>query len=562
MSVIVTTWHRLEPKVRGVDASQGLKAAVHDPLWFVGRQWQVGELLGEDAAFPVAARVETIEHSLSRFRAGKGGAAAVDYDPSATPLEVMVEREPVTAPTLRDRLDAWARLRSMLEAAGLAAVASSLAAAHPLPPPRVEEDPAEARLRLLAGNEAGDGLAMAAILQADPGDVPPAIVEAFLAWLRARTPPGAGDCWIVDRLEHRFAVGAVIGDEQLTLSAPEYLGGRLDWYDMDVDTTMGTDGLAATVPAKPARVAHLLPTRVNFPGMPAERFWEFEDAAVNLGALSASAEDLGRLVTVEFATVFGSDWWSIPVPATFGSLIGVRSLVVRDTFGDSTLIEPTSRAATGRSKAPWRMYTLSDSSTAPGAGPSPELLLLAPVIAGGLDGDSIEELLLLRDEMANMAWAVEKVVEGADGRPRNRSAEYRSALHAATVPERSSPADLVYLLQTQVPNHWIPLVPVRDPGQPDLSGAIVLQRGSLLMQDGTMRPISAQGVLLAPEVSPWYFHEEEVPRAGLRIQRIPAVARWLDGTPYAWTSRRVSTGSGEGSSGLQFDLTLPPSPAT
>ena len=48
--------------------------------------------------------------------------------------------------------------------------------------------------------------------------------------------------------------------------------------------------------------------------MPAERFWELEDSAVDLGAVSAAAEDLGRLLTVEFATVFGNDWWSVPVP--------------------------------------------------------------------------------------------------------------------------------------------------------------------------------------------------------------------------------------------------------
>ena len=89
----------------------------------------------------------------------------------------------------------------------------------------------------------------------------------------------------------------------------------------------------------------------------------------------------------------------------------------------------------------------------------------------------------------------------------------------------------------------------------------MLQRGSLLTQDGTMRPISAQGVLLAPEVSPWYFHEEEVPRAGLRMSRVPSVARWCDGTAYGWVSRRVGAGGGEGSSGLRFDIAVPPGPA-
>lgn len=559
MSVSTTTWHRLEPRVRGGDAAIGLRAAVHDPLWLLGRQWQMGELLGEDAAFPVAVRVETDEHPLSRFRPGDAGNAGIDYDPAATPLEVMVEREPATAPTLRQRLDAWTRLRSLLHAAGLDAAAASVGAAHPLPAPRVAGDAADARLRLLAGADAADGLAIAAALAANVGAVPADIAATFLAWVRAQTPAGAGDCWLVDRLEYRFAVAASTAAGEVVLAAPEYTGGRLDWHDLDVDADPSHALAAPAVDVKSTiTITHLLPTRVSFPGMPAERFWEFEDAPVNLGAVSAAAEDLGRLVTVEFATVFGNDWWQVPVPANFGTFVGVRSLIVRDSFGDQVLIEPTALAASARATAPWRMFRQSDAQLAAGAGPAPDLLLLAPVIAGALEGAPIEELLLLRDEMANLAWAVERVVEGADGRPRNRAIEYGSRLTAAPAPSLQSPAQLVYVLQTAVPEHWIPLVPVRDPANRNVASAIVLQRGSLLTQDGTMRPITAQGVLLAPEVSPWYFHEEEVPSAGLRIARVPAVARWLDGTPHAWVSRRVSAGAGEGSSGLRFDIAVPP----
>jgi hypothetical protein len=545
-----TTWHRLEPRVRGRDPAAGLRAAVHDPLWLLGRQWQVGELLGEDAASPVAVRVETVEHRLSRWRPAAGEPA--DFDPTTMPLEVLVEREPAVGPTLRQRLDAWSRLVGLLAAAGLGDSASALAAAHPLPPPRVAADPAEERLRLLAGPDAADGLAAAESLAADPAGLPPDLVQTFVAWARAQTAAGAGDSWVTDRLEYRFTVAASTEAGEVVLTAPEYLGGRLDWYDLDVDTD-SSHTLNAPADEGDTRVAHLLPMRVSFSGMPAERFWEFEDAAVDLGAVSAAAEDIGRLLAVEFATVFGNDWWSVPVPARFGGVVGVRSLVVRDTFGENMLVEPTETASSAT--APWRMFRLTDAALGAGSGPAPALLLLSPVLAGQLDADPIEEVLLLRDEMANLAWAVERVVEGADGRPRDRSIEYGSRL-AAAPPELASPADLVYVLQTTVPEHWLPLVPVLDPGG---SGAVVLQRGSLLTQDGTARPITAQGVLLAPDISPWYFHEEEVPRAGLRVRRVPSVARWLDGTVYAWLSRRVGPGRGEGSSGLQFDIGVPPS---
>jgi hypothetical protein len=550
VTILGRTWHRLEPRVRGQDPALGLQAALHDPLWVLGRQWQLGELLGEDAAFPVSVRVETAEQPLSRWRAASGQAET--YEPDAIPLEVIVEREPQVAPTLRQRLLAWLRLIELLEAAGLGDRVAELAAAHPLPAPDPQvADRADELLRLFAAG-AGDGLAAAEALTTDRAGLPADLVSSFLAWVDGQAPSEGGECWVRDRLEYRFSVGAMTEAGELVLSAPEYLGGRLEWYDLDLD-----EDPSHTLDSPAEDVAsitkYLLPTRVTFPGAPADRFWEFEDAAVDLGAVSASVEDLGRLLAVEFATVFGDDWWSVPVPAHFGSLVGLRSLVVRDTFGENVLIEPTETAAAAT--APWRMFRLSDSDLRSGSGPAPAQLLLAPVLAGALDGDPVEELVLLRDEMANLGWGVERVVEGADERPRDRSVDYASRLTAALPPELESPAELVYVLQTTVANHWFPLVPVRDPAN---TAAIVLQRGALLTHDGEARPVRPQGVLLEPGVSPWYFHEEEVPREGLRVRRVPSVARWLDGTPYLWVSRRVGAGRGEGSSGLRFDIALPP----
>jgi hypothetical protein len=540
MTATTTTWHRLEPLVRGADPAIGLSAAVHDPLWLLGRQWQFGELLGEDAASPVTVRTETVEHQLTRFR--PAGGEVRDYDPQAEPLEAVVEREPPVAPTLRQRLDAWTRLGRLLAAAGLSGRAPALAAAHPLPAPRAATDPADARLRRLAGEGAGDGLAIADALAANSAGLPPELVAAFLTWVRAQFAAPPPESWTSDRLEYRFSAAAMTDTDEVVLSASGYPGGRLDWYDFDVDADP-SHSLAPTRRPPTTNVSYALPTRVSFPGMPAERFWEFEDAA----------EDLGRLVTVEFATVFGNDWWAVPVRARFGSLVGVRSLVVTDSFGEHVLLEPTETASSAT--APWRMFRLSDSALSAGSGPSPPLLLLCPVMAAPLEGDAIEEVTLLRDEMANLAWAVERVVEGADGRRRDRSIECASNQTAAPPPTLNSPADQVYILQTEVPEHWIPLVPVRDPAG---SGAIVLQGGSLLTHDGSARPVTAQGVLLEPDVSPWCFHEEEVPRGGLRISRVPVVARCVDGTTWAWVGRRVGRGRGEGSSGLRFDIAMPP----
>ena len=148
--------------------------------------------------------IATVEQPLTRWRAAAG--EPVDYDPSAVPLEVMVERESPVPPTLRQRLAAWLRLVELLEAANLGDRASDLAAVHPLPGSEVP-DPADERLRLFADG-AGDGLAAAAALETDGAGLPADLVATFVTWVRAQTPAGAGDCWVTDRLEYRFSVGA------------------------------------------------------------------------------------------------------------------------------------------------------------------------------------------------------------------------------------------------------------------------------------------------------------------------------------------------------------------
>ena len=225
---------------------------------------------------------------------------------------------------------------------------------------------------------------------------------------------------------------------------------------------------------------HLLPTRVTFPGMPAERFWEFEDAAVDLGAVTAAAEDLGRLLAVEFATVFGNDWWSVPVPARL-RLARRRAQPRRARHVRRERPRRRRTDAAARDRAVADVPPRPIPALAAGSGPAPALLLLAPVVAGALDGDPIEELLLLRDEMANLAWAVERVVEGADGRPRNRSTEYGSRLTAAPPP--SSPRRPI---SSTCCRPRCPSTGSRSSrfATPAGRAAVVLQRGSLLTQDG------------------------------------------------------------------------------
>src|SRR4051794_8773207 len=94
----LTTWSRLEPRTYE-DADAGYAARVQDPLWFLTRQWQLGEFQGEDAGTPIVARWRGQVSPLSRYRAGPiAGEARINapaFAADAMPLETRVERQPL-----------------------------------------------------------------------------------------------------------------------------------------------------------------------------------------------------------------------------------------------------------------------------------------------------------------------------------------------------------------------------------------------------------------------------------------------------------------------------------
>ena len=86
----ITSWNRVEPSPRGDSFQRGLEAAVRDPLWFLARQWQIGEFLGEDAGSPATVTLRTREGRFTSWRARGGDAQAYDGE---APLEALVEAE-------------------------------------------------------------------------------------------------------------------------------------------------------------------------------------------------------------------------------------------------------------------------------------------------------------------------------------------------------------------------------------------------------------------------------------------------------------------------------------
>jgi hypothetical protein len=560
----ITAWTRLESQPFRPGVEEGLAARVHDPLWLLMRQWQLGEFAAEDAGTPVSVRVRLDRLALSRYHAGPlpadGQASGRPYDPRGLPLETLVEQEPVrAAPDPRLAAEAGLHFLALLAHHGVPELREAYRAAYPLeaPPPDDGLDPAGRRsLAVLAGH-APDGRRLHADLAAAGDGLPPqpavaeaqrdrvlAAARAYVAWYEGlfTEPAGPVEPWVTERLEYAFAVSARGADGELTLAASEYPGGRLDWDDFDL-APGATLAAQPDDPAPETVTRTVVPSPVRYRGMPADRWWEFEDAEVDFGRVDAAPDELLRLALVEFALTYGNDWFVVPVELEPGALYRLRSLVVTDAFGERTLVPHY--GAVDVQPSGFRLFALS--------GAAPDLLLLPPVVASTLSGPPVEEVLFLRDELANLAWAVEKLVLGPNGLSLDRYEAHVRRRQPAPPPADSAVAGepAVYRLASTAPDYWVPLLPVRpDPDDP----SIRLRRGRVLLdRDGEPVLPPVLGRVLAPE-RPLELFEEEVPRAGARVVRAFQQARGLDGATHLWLGRRKTPGRGEGSSGLRFDI--------
>jgi len=319
----------------------------------------------------------------------------------------------------------------------------------------------------------------------------------------------------------------------------------LDWYAFDVNLEVTLGGASDNVGTDIARTA--IPAPVSFRGMPTARLWEFEDAQVDFGSVDAGPTDLARMLLVEFSLTYGNDWFVIPIDLDVGSLYRCRSLVIEDTFGVRTLIKPSSEL--GKPNSTWRMFQQSYTRGSGLEEPASNLFFLPPSLLMGLESRPIEEVLFLRDEMANMVWGVERIIESSTEQPLNRFEQQREL--TPSPPERSDQNKLIYKLVTEVPDNWVPLLPVKS------SEGLRLRRGRVLKVDGPPEFVQAQGRILNPDGTSdqgLRIFEEEIPREGVRVTRSYQYTRWFDGSTHLWIGRRKQVGRGEGSSGLRFDV--------
>ena len=122
-----------------------------------------------------------------------------------------------------------------------------------------------------------------------------------------------------------------------------------------------------------------------------------------------------------------------------------------------------------------------------------------PATAAALEGRPVEEVVLFRDEMANLAWGVEDVLPNALGEPVAGHDIFLRAVRAR--PDSTATkttAALRYRLMTDVAEHWLPFQAVRQPVRAAERSRLELT--PFLREDpsGALVDIGPKGRILSP----------------------------------------------------------------
>ena len=591
----ITRWNSVDGRPRTHDFERALRAEVRDALWMISKQWQMGEFRGEDAGSPVLARMCLDTSTIDRYQAAGGGVEEVDL---SQPLEVRVERRPLPLRAGDQYLSLdvrmlvgrrWLKLlKREVDAGRLTAdYRDAYVGAYPIATP----DPAQAGHALvvahaeswqpasiaaertmdgvafleyiaIATNNAFDGIGAVASDE-DPLRVLGQRLTAWFASLVIQPTAGGADAWLPSRFEYQFACAAPGRDADIVMRAEEYHHGDIDWHSLEHrpgEARLG-DPRGERIVTRDVRT--FLPSPILFEGMPNTRWWEYEDRRTNFGDVRPDTTDLGKLLVMEFALVYANDWFVFPYTSDIGTVTEVKGIAVTNTFGERLWVEPVPEQPAAHWSA-WNMFTLGRGGAARGQPPAPSRLVLLPTVPKVQEGRPLEEVAFIRDEVANMVWAIERRIQlpsGASKAGDEAARELVALLERpfADVEPPEAAAAIRYQVMNTVPEHWIPFIAVHLPGS---TRETQLQRAALprIIPGNPDPPVKIRprtSLLRTGMPAAYFVHEEEVPRAGAVVSQAYQRTRWLGGTVFTWFGARKQVGRGEGWSGLAFDQIVP-----
>ena len=281
--MIVDIVDRLEADSRLTDLARGFRAETADPVWFLGRQWQLGEHQGEDASSPTGVRYRARLTPIDPI-AGQPG-----LDPRRVPAEAIVESEPGDFWTAGRRIRDRPGRRRRGGRAGCTAARRAGGCGWPTSPrPTTSLDGTGPDGRACWLARAALGAARRVVRSAH------------------QRPPADEPVDLWDPAEFGYTTTFTAGDTALTLVRHD--GGDLDWHSVDATHLSARRQLRLTPVA-------VYPSRLLYPGAPLPRWWQIEDGHVDIGGYPPDRSHFATLLLIDLITNHSDDWFRFPVNA-------------------------------------------------------------------------------------------------------------------------------------------------------------------------------------------------------------------------------------------------------
>ena len=273
------------------DLDRGLRVEVHDPLWFLARQWMMCEHQGEDSGVPVTVDYVRGERTLSNSHADMPSAAT-------HPIEAIVEGSDADFWTIGRRIRLGAAYRASLPTA---------------------TEPAEEYLfeGLPTPYDRFNGVAVDGKAVYDD--------QPSLA-IFGNVPKHRPDRFEPSRFDHTEELA--VGSATLRVRSR---GGRIDWYSAEAQGHFTWENQTRMLTT---------PEPVQFPGMPRARFWEIEDENVDPSRFGFDRSHLGTGLLIDLYSGVSNEWYGFVWPAKLGTVSGPMEVEVIDTFDDRYPVTP------------------------------------------------------------------------------------------------------------------------------------------------------------------------------------------------------------------------------
>lgn len=567
----ITSWTRIEPRARAEELTHGLEARIHDPLWMLARQWQMGELKGEDSGSPVSVQIQSELGFVDKIHLGEDMQISNghSYSSALSPIDPFIEAESYSNEITEDlwfAVQAGLQFVRLLKQFKAVSYVPAYISEYSLRSPTADDSrfldvECLNHWNLMAGR-VPDGLllyeSLRNAMRPEAGNPflptsPPiasgdrsqifTVAQKWLEWCDSfRTEKIEKlSAWNSNRMEYKFDLSVPSLSGEFFLSSPEYDGGRLDWYNFDVKAINEEKILGESF------VVETVATPVSYKGMPNPRWWEFEDSQIDFGAIEAGPDDLARLLVMEFALTYGNDWFLVPLKMPVGSLMQLKSFVVVDTFGERFSIPSIIETQGIKTNANqnWQMFVLSSSPNLK----ANAAIFLPPAASTRLCGPLIEEVSLVRDEISNLVWGIEHCVQNSLGRAAETNKIEQQNDSSNSEETEINTVYPQYLLMSDIPKMWIPFSKTRINGSSRFKRLSKAKQWSVGDRD-TIDPISK--VLAEPKEL--LIFEEEIPHGGITVSRGYQLSRWVDGSSHLWIGRKKYSGRIVPSNGLNFDF--------